>query len=140
MKDHLSPFEAEISEFVNHEHDIIDQASLLWKLLHHMIKTYQQTHTDWHFVRHEDLAQDPLSGFQAMFDKLGLEFSARVRHAIQEHSGPADPPELQDPYSVKRNSYQVTRTWRTELTTQEIERIRLRVEDIASAFYTAEDW
>lgn len=140
IRDHLSPFEAEIGEFVNHTHDIVDRAALLWRLLHHIIREYQQTHPDWCFVRHEDLSQDPLSGFRTIFDKLNLEFGDRVCHAIQKHSGPANPTESQDPYSIRLSSEQVTQKWKVGLTPQEIERVRMQVEDVASSFYSAEDW
>jgi len=140
IQDHLFPYRAEISEFVYDEHDIIDQASLLWKLLNHIIREYQQAHTDWYFVHYEDIAQEPLSSFQAIYDQLDLQFTDRVRNAIAEHSDPANPAEPEALYSIRRNSEQAALTWKTGLTAQEIARVRMRAEEVASAFYTAEDW
>jgi hypothetical protein len=140
MKERLFPFEAEIREFATEERDIVDQAALLWKLLHFLIQGYQQAHPDWCFVRHEDLVQDPLVGFQAIFAHLGLEFSDQVALSIREHQEHADATQLQDPYSVRRSSDQVAGTWRLGLAPQEIEKVRARVEGIASSFYASEEW
>ena len=46
MKDHLYEFEADIRNFVEEEQDILDQAALLWKLIHHMITKYEEKHQD----------------------------------------------------------------------------------------------
>ncbi len=60
MKDHLYPFENEIKQYSEEEYDIIDQAILLWKLIHKMIIKYKEKHNDWIFLRHEDISQNPL--------------------------------------------------------------------------------
>ncbi len=140
MRDHLSSFQAEISEYVNHEHSIIDQATLLWRLLHHMIRDYQRAHPDWCFVRHEDLVRDPLSRFRAIFDRLGLPFGAQALRAILQHSEIAGPDTVANPYTLRRNREAATKAWRTELTPEEIERIRGRVADIAGQFYCEGEW
>jgi hypothetical protein len=140
MREHLFPFEAEIRHFAENQHDIIDQASLLWKLVHHMIAKYRRTHADWIFVRHEDLSRDPVAGFRAIADRLNLEFSARLARRIQEHSAATNPVEADDPYSVRRNSQANIQHWRHRLTADEIARIRDRVGEVASDFYSDEEW
>jgi hypothetical protein len=140
MREHLFPFEAEIRHFAENQHDIIDQASLLWKLVHHMIAKYRRTHADWIFVRHEDLSRDPVAGFRAIADRLNLEFSARLARRIQEHSAATNPVEADDPYSVRRNSQANIQQWRHRLTADEIARIRDRVGEVASDFYSDEEW
>jgi len=141
MKDHLHPFEAEIKEYAEKEHGIIDQATLLWRFIHHMIIKYQKNHNDWVFIRHEDLSRDPLRGFENLFNKLNLRFSEHVREVIKEHSdaaNPSEPPEGGD--SLKRDSQSNIWNWKSRLTTSEIEKIRTQVEDISSVFYSDEDW
>jgi hypothetical protein len=56
MSDYLYPFESDIRAFAESEHDIIEQATLLWRILHHMILPYQEKHQDWVFIRHEDIS------------------------------------------------------------------------------------
>ncbi|MFO7962586.1 MAG: sulfotransferase, partial [Desulfobacterales bacterium] len=140
IRDHLSSYKTEIGDFVSGNRDIVDQAGLLWKLLHHMIIEYQCGHTDWHFVRHEDLSMDPMSGFRVIFDKLGLPFDDRIRRVIEKNSRHAKPAELKNPYAIKRSSAQATGSWKDQLTAEEVDKIRLRVKDVADAFYSAEEW
>ena len=75
MNSHLYPFEAEIRTFAKKKQDIIEQAVLLWKIIHYMILKYRAEHRDWIFIQHEDLSQDPLHYFRILFGRLNLEFS-----------------------------------------------------------------
>ena len=84
MRDHLSPFESEIKKFADCEQDILDQAILLWKILHHMIAKWQESHPDWIFVKHEDISHDPMDGFQTIFNQLNLELTDRIKNTIKE--------------------------------------------------------
>jgi len=140
IRDHLYPFEAEIKEYVDKEHDIIDQAILLWRLIYHMVIKYKKKHSDWIFIRHEDLARDPLHGFQTLFKRLNLKFSERVREIIKEYSNPSNPSEPPKASDIKRNSKATIWNWKSKLTMSEIQRIRSKVEEISSAFYSDEDW
>jgi hypothetical protein len=140
MRDHLGPFEVDIREYARREHNVVDQAILLWRLIYSVVLTYRDGHDDWIFVRHEDLARHPLSGFEALFQRLGLTFSDRVRDEIRRHSRPSNPSDPEDQYSIERDSRSTIRKWRERLTSVEIERIRARVNDVSDAFYSEEDW
>lgn len=140
MEEHLFPFEAEIRDFANNEYDLIDQAALLWKLIHYMIIKYQHIYEDWIFVRHKDLSRDTVSGFQTIFKKINLAFSEQIKDTIRDFSYAAHRIEPENHYSLRRNSSLNIWDWKSRLTLQEIERIRTQVEDVSSAFYTDEDW
>ncbi len=141
IRDHLFSFEAEIRECASNKYDIIDQAILLWRLIHHMIIKYKKNHYDWIFIRHEDLSRDPLGGFQSLFKKLNIEFSEHIREVIEEYSNPENPSEPpKGGQSLKRDSRSNIWNWKKRLTTLEINRIRTRVEDISKDFYSDEDW
>lgn len=140
MEEHLAPFRAEIEDFVEHEHDIVDQVALLWKLIHHMVIQYQKTHPDWIFIRHEDLASDPVEGYRNLFNRLELPFSPHVRDAINAYSLQKQPSDTTRPYAIKQNSSQVVSKWRKYLTTADITRIRNRVEEISSHFFSHQEW
>lgn len=142
LRDHLSPFEADIEKYAKQEQDIIDQAALLWKIIHYVVAKYQSLHPDWIFVRHEDLSLDPITGFQMMFKQLDLEFSPEVKATIAQYTNPDNPSELTKarPFELKRDSKANIRNWQTRLSKAEIERIRSQVEEISSKFYASEDW
>lgn len=140
MEEHLVPFQAEIEDFVKSQYDIVDQVALLWKLIHSMIIKYQKTHTDWVFVRHEDLASDPIQGYRNLFNRLKLPFSEHIRGVIQAHSFQAQLSDTTRPYTIKQNSSQVISRWKKYLTPADVTRIRKRVEEVSSVFYSEQEW
>ncbi len=83
MERHLYPWETEISEFVECEHDVVDQAALLWKLIYHVAIKYRNIHEDWNFVRHEDLSRDPVRGFRELFGRLNVGFTGDVAKVLR---------------------------------------------------------
>ena len=140
MIEHLAPFQAEVKDFVKKEYDIIDQAALLWKLIHYMIIKYQKTHPDWIFIRHEDLASTPVEGYRNLFSRLELPFSEHIRSVIKVHSFHAQLSDTTRPYSIKQNSTQVISKWKKHLTPGEVRRIRKRVEEVSSHFFSQDEW
>jgi hypothetical protein len=140
VQDHLHPFLAEIEEYATKKHDIVDQAALLWNLIHHMIGKYQDQHNDWIFVRHEDISRQPLTGFSFLFDKLDLKFSPRIQERIKEYSDAINPINSENPFLIRRNSQAIVNKWQQELSKSQIARIRNKVENISDRFYENEDW
>ena len=144
MREHLYAFEEEIRDFASREHDLIDQAVLLWKLIHHTVIRYQEVHKNWIFVRHEDISRNSVEEFRGLYERLGLEFSDKVRNIIESFSSPVNPSEsnaiIGSEATLRRNSASNIWNWKNRLTPSEIQRIRCGVEDISRAFYTDEDW
>jgi hypothetical protein len=134
MSQHLQPFADDIRSFARDERDVVDQAALLWNVIHAMILGYQEAHPDWIYVRHEDLSRDPVEGFRYLFDRLDLELGEASREAIVAHSFGAASTHLQ------RDSRANVDTWRTRLTPAEIERVKERVWDVSRRFYSEEEW
>lgn len=142
MRDHLSPFEAEIRAFVKVERDILDQAALLWKLIYSMVQKYREAHPEWIFLRYENVANDPLRLFASVFQKLGLDFSPREKRIVEDYSNAANPvmPLRGSLHFGRRNSKALVQYWKTKLTEAEILRLRRGIGDIADAFYPDSDW
>lgn len=142
MRDHLHPFLNEIDMFAEKKFDIIDQAALLWKIIYHVVSIYQKEHPDWIFVRHEDLSLDPINGFKDIFQKADIPFSKETELAIKSFSG--GPPELPADRKkfprLQRNSVENIKSWKFRLTSDEVSRVRDRVGDASSLFYSDSDW
>jgi hypothetical protein len=122
--------------------DIIDHSILTWRLMHHVIRHYRETHPGWIFLRHEDLSLDPLGEFEKLFARLGLDMTGRVRRTIAEHSAEENPREAphKKAHQLKRNSRANVWNWRSRLTPEEIERVRAGTDDVARHFYSDADW
>jgi hypothetical protein len=140
MREYLHPYEKEIKEFAGGEHDLIEQASLLWKLIHHMILHYQQVHPDWIYVRHEDLSNNPQLEYQLLFERLNLGMSPATKRFIEDSSISDNPVESDHPYTIKLNSLKTTTAWKTRLSPVEIERVYKRVGEIGRVFYPDQYW
>jgi hypothetical protein len=141
MREQLHDFEGEIRSMVNEPHDIIGQASLLWRMIYSVLLRYREAHPDWIVVRHEDLARDPVRGFAELYRRLSLEYSGGIINQVAWYAGgsselEADPP----PYAIRRDSGQTIASWRRRLSREQQSRLRSEVEQQASEFYTASEW
>ena len=142
LRDHLHPFEPEMQQRAEAERDIIEEAILLWRMVYSVVAKYRRRHHNWFFLRHEDIASEPLTQFPALFESLRLEFTPQAASVIQKHSIPEHPNgvAVQEAFSLRRDSRAATSSWKHELSEAVIERIRAGTSDVAAEFYSKEDW
>ena len=140
MRDYLSPFEDEIKRYSVKRYEVIDQAILLWRVIHFMISKYQHNHTDWIFIRHEELSSDPLYHFKELYNKLELSFTPAVSQYIADHSDTGNPGDPKYEGNLKRNSQSNIWNWKKRLSESKIETIKKGVSDISKTFYHDEEW
>lgn len=141
MRDYLGPFENEIKALAIGEHNVIERASLAWKLHYHVIKAYQQNHDDWIFLRHEDISRDPINSFEKLYAGAGIPFTADIRKSIEVYCDASNPSKATaQEKPIKLNSKATISNWKNQLTPAEIDFIREHVEDISKHFYTDADW
>lgn len=123
------------------EHDIIDQAILLWKIIYGTIAHYREQHADWVYLRHEDLSAAPVAGFEQLYARLGLDFSEDIKGVILEHSSIKNPKASSESVgNIHLDSRANIKSWKKRLSETEIRRIREGVEPWSRAFYKEEDW
>ncbi len=157
MDQHLYEYRPEIEKFSNTEKDIIDQAILLWNLIHHMIYKYKKNNPNWIFVKHEDLSMRPLEEFKNLYNKLDLNFSAGIEKKINAFSFTH---QLSNPkakskaraqtwkeritgnYSGKRkrNSKSNIWSWKKRLAKDEVKKIMEQTHEVAIKFYKEDTW
>ena len=147
MEECLYPFASEISHYATSEKDIIDQACLLWNIIYFRVSEYQKRNPTWIFQSHEDISVDPVSAFQEMYQRLGLDFSDDVKTTIEEYSNPQNPLDAKknDPFlflrrHLKRDSKSNIFNWKKRLDSREILRIKEKTGGLASVFYDDSCW
>lgn len=142
LRDLAGPFEADIRAFAGRQHDLVEEAILLWNVIHHVIRGYRDRHPDWAFVRHEDLSEEPLKGFRDLYERLDLTWDPTVERVIvrstTDRSRGEVPAYLHR--TVRRDSRAARWTWPGRLTPEERDRIRAGTAEVASAFYEEKDW
>ncbi|MDX1416601.1 MAG: sulfotransferase [Candidatus Promineifilaceae bacterium] len=140
MRDRLADFATEIEVFTAQQKDIIDQAVLLWNIIHSTILEYKHRFDNWYFVRHEDVSSDPTTEFHKIFHWLDLEYSQSVQNEILSFSRSSSSDKLEELLAIKRDSKSTIWNWKNRLTKEEIERIRVGTAHISSEFYDKGDW
>lgn len=135
MQNRLSMFRDEIAEFAERPPNIVDQACLLWNIMHTVISHYQETYPDWLFMRHEDLASDPSEQFLKIFNHLGMAFSPTVREMIINYTNQDNPVDTDGTKLVPRNAIASLDTWKDRLSTSEIDRVIDKTQLLGSKFY-----
>lgn len=142
LRDHLSDFTEEITEHAQKDHDIVEQASLLWRIIYSVVLKYQEDHKDWIFVRHEDISRDPEPGFKDLCQRLDIPYTSDVENFVRTHtqSDKAGSPVSNNNRGITRNSMDNINSWKVRLEKGEIDRIHVQTADLASAFYGPEDW
>jgi hypothetical protein len=142
IHDLLEPFENEIRKQAAHPADIISQAILLWRVIYSVVVRYRNQYPDFFIVRNEDLSRQPLDGFQAIYDHVDLTLTPQAKETILASTSNKNPVEApkKSIYATQLDSQAAMRNWKHRLTTNEIDRIYNGTKDIASHFYTDDDW
>lgn len=142
LRDLVGPYAAEIGSYAERERDIIDQAILLWNVMHHVILGYRERHPDWIFIRHEDLCEEPTDRFRELYDRLDLPWSPAIAATVRASSSEEGRGEV--PVAARnvvvRDSRVARWTWLTRLTPAEQVRIRDGTAKVATALYDEGDW
>ncbi len=140
MERYLSAFRCEIDHYAKHPMDIVDQGILLWKCIYQTVREYQAEHPNWLFVRHEDLASDPVNEFQRIYSALDLNFTDRVLEYVRYTSAEGNPVEPRDKDQFVRDSRRIVKHWVQRLTPGEISHIRHKTAGVSEVFYSEHDW
>lgn len=140
MRDFLGAFQAEM-ERAAHE-DVIEQAIVLWNMLHSVIDGFRDRYPEWRFIRHEDLSINPVTRFEELYRDFDLSFSAEARRSLEAHTSAANPtqPPAGEWRFLERDSAGGTTSWKQRLSASEIRRIRAGTASISPRFYADEEW
>jgi len=136
MIEKLEHFKKDIELFSNNEQDIVDQACLLWNIFHYTIMEYRNSYPEWIFMRHEDLAKNPISEFQKIFEYLNLEYTGYIKQKIGEFTSNSNDAETDNSFFKARDAKGSLETWKQRLTPSEIDRVIDQTSDISANFYT----
>jgi len=141
VRDLLGPFERDIDSMAAGGGDLVDRGGLMWLMMYSTLVSFHSRHPSWIFVRHEDLARDPVRGFARLFRQMELRYTSRIAQAVEWHStGPLHGASESTAYEVRRDSLHAVSLWRSELTPNEIRRLRDRVQPLSQHFYSDSDW
>jgi hypothetical protein len=142
MNGPLAAYRDRVTEFALRPPGVVDQAALLWTMLHDVIDGYRSEHPGWWFVRHEDVSREPEARVRELCDGLGLEFNAALRAHLGDSTAAGNPAEAAAgrAHTLRRNSAENVSTWKSRLTSDEIETVRTGTDGVWQRFYDEADW
>jgi hypothetical protein len=130
----------EIERFARTPQPLLDQAVLLWVLIHEHIARMRSRRPEWRFVRLEDLSREPVAGFQGLYRWLDLTWSDEVERAVVRSSSEGNPAVTDRASSRQRDSKAAISVWKDRLTVDEQASIKERTDPVWREFYADEDW
>lgn len=140
LRDALTPISRRWPEALEPADDLIDEGSTLWRLIYESALDQRARTPELIFVRHEDLAAEPVPAFAALYDRLGLPFTDGARRAVDEATKPGNPTRLApgDAHGVRLDSRASLASWRERLSPDEVRRIDRITGPVAHELYP--DW
>lgn len=118
----LRPYKQSILQASKGDLKKLEEHVLLWNILYGWLDSNLQMGRKWIVVRHEDLVENTVDGFQKLYGDLGLNFTEEVKEKLIES---------------KRNT---VAKWKTRLSSEEIAYIREESRQVWEKFYCDEDW
>jgi hypothetical protein len=139
LSNELSKFQIKIKEQVHGDNDILNQGILLWNMIHEYIDQLKMKHPEWYFIKLEDLALQPLSEFERIFNYLEIPMTIEVLNMIRKTTSTSNKTEREKAVNlVHRNSKEIIDIWKKRLSKSE----QLNIHDNCkwSLFYSQNDW
>jgi hypothetical protein len=128
-------YHEQIIDYANTERSIIEEGTLMWKLIYSTVADYQSKYGDsWYFVKHEELSAKPKIEFEKLFSFLNISMNENVKKKIAEYS------KAETKSDLKRNSLKNIYTWHDRLTSDEIAFIKEETREVWTNFYQESDW
>jgi hypothetical protein len=138
MRDHLGAH-ADSFRGYQGEVDLVGEGIVMWNVLYGFVARLRERRPEFLYVVYEDLAANPLAGFEELYGQTGLRWDAEVRGRIAGFSDSANPKDVsaRKRRAIKRDSRAASETWRSRLTPEEIERVTRETAAVAALFYAS---
>ncbi len=142
LRDHLGPARPDLERLAGGRVDLVDEAVVLWNAFYGVVATLADRHPDWHVLRYEDLAEEPVAGFARLYPALGLRWDDDVARRVAGFSDEGNVKEVAagDRGTTRRDSRAAKWTWLRRLTPEEVARVREGTAATAGRWYDEGSW
>jgi hypothetical protein len=142
MRDWLEPFRDEMEQLIATSNNLISQSCLLWRMVYQSVDQMRRKIPELIVIRHEDFSLNPPGRFEQLYRELNLEYTAEIQGAITAASSSNNPKETSkgSVHSVRIDSQAIVKSWQQHLSSEQIEKVRQLTADVASLYYSPEDW
>lgn len=122
MNEELSSFSEQIEKAAEGALLPLEEHILLWNVLYGYLKNKIEEGRGWIVVKHEALVRDTVPQYARLYHNLSLPLTPEIERRLVD---------------AKMN---VADKWKTRLERDEIRAVRCHTEEIASHYYSDEDW
>ncbi|MGF1585947.1 MAG: hypothetical protein ACFCUM_11525 [Bacteroidales bacterium] len=146
VENKLKKYLPELIEFTTKEKSIVEQGEFLWRMIYDVVGRYRDTYkSKWLFVRFEDVVRYPDDSFEKILNYAGISPDKRDigKIKIQLFRNTEGNDKEARILGKNGNGYSVhdhLKSFKTILTSGEIDYIKLKSQVVWKQFYTDEDW
>ena len=139
MRDHLGDHRKHFEGYVG-EVDLVGEGIVMWNAMYDFVAQLRNRRPEFLYVRYEDLAADPISGYEELYKALDLDWNGTVRDRIASFSDSTNPKDVSPRRrrAIKRDSTAATETWKSRLTPEEARRVESETANIATLLYSGD--
>lgn len=112
----------------------------MWKCIYTTADKYRKDNEGWIFVRHEDVAKNPIKEYRKIFNKAGLKMTNEAVRYIEKKSESGGKKNKYIEDAISRNSKKVIKNWKNRLGHEEIKKVKRETKDVWKNFYEKEEW
>ncbi|MFL6128121.1 MAG: sulfotransferase [Mycobacteriales bacterium] len=144
VRDLLGPYGDRMRELVGSQ-DHVAKIAVLWSAVYAAVDRFRGADPRIRVVRYEDLAADPVAGFEDLYRRLALRWTDGVRRRVEETT--TAPGGTEKPHiwrlrgGVSRTAFRpmdsraALQSYRDRLAERDIDRVRELTADVATRFY-----
>ncbi|WKK67354.1 sulfotransferase domain-containing protein [Lutimonas zeaxanthinifaciens] len=140
VKKYLLHLRDELKSFNQTPDNLLQEATLRWKVYQSFINTLKRESNNYYFIRHEDLSSNVYNEYSKIYNYLGINMKQSVEEKIKELNSRDSEPLGQQVHVLKRDSFSNIKRWKEILTKSEIEYIRNQTINISKYEYNENDW
>ncbi len=139
VEDHLN---GSLHTWFNKDSDDLQNAAAHWRLLTQVVSNQAKKYDGWELVKLEDLSNNPVEEFKALYGRLDLPWSESVKNKIIKTTQVKGKAEVKNNLvqDFKRDSAKIFELRRDSLTKEERRKIFDIVKDVALDFYSEESF
>ncbi|MDP9068771.1 MAG: sulfotransferase [Actinomycetota bacterium] len=136
MRDHLGGHEGSFRGYQG-EVDLVKEGIVMWNAIYDFVRALEARRPEFLYVKYEELAAEPVAGFEKLYAGLGLTWDEDARARVADFSDSTNPKDVstRDRRAIKRDSRAAAETWRQRLSPEEIERVERETAAVAAHFY-----
>jgi hypothetical protein len=140
----LQNYISELIEFTTKEKSIVEQGELLWRMIYDVVGRYRDIYNSkWLFLCFEDIVRYPDENYERMLNYAGVRLDKTDIQKIKSRICKTANDKEVEILNKNVNDYSITdhlKRFRTLLTANEIDYIKMKSEVVWKQFYTEEDW